>query len=250
MVKQALLFPYFALYSKHSLDRGLGNGSRIWRKTHHKYSTSTQDNLGIPWKRMMTNHPSKATPRMTLLKQELTENLHLTDTPNTFELDFTFVLDGTDHPLNQYGDSGSVKTFRSSCQPKTLSDNTSVEEEEERSSTAKHKAATAKGLKKIFHTPDDMSVNTLNSDNITQETSTLTDSETHPERAFAKMCLQNPDFWLVSYKATHKTPVKPQHRPNKRFLKMPLKVKAMRQKSNVASQRRNRTHVGTVSNEA
>jgi hypothetical protein len=126
--------------------------------------------------------------------QELTENLHLTDTSNTFDLDLTFVLDEEAHPTNQYGDTGSVRSFRSSCQPNISIELESSDKEDETSKGARANQANTDSNKP--NKPSDMSINTDTSNTEAQETSTITDSTLNTELAFEKMCLQNPEFLL------------------------------------------------------
>jgi len=121
---------------------------------------------------------------------ELSERLHLsseksTDKGNAFDLDLSFMVDN-ENPKNQYGDSGSVKLFRSTCQPKKPIDITSKEEDEE----AQDDKEASKQPTKTTNIPEDLSVNTSQ----TQERSTISDYTANPEQAFARMCIQNPDF--------------------------------------------------------
>jgi hypothetical protein len=141
---------------------------------------------------------------------ELSESLNISSAKQTekgdvFDLDLSFMLDD-DNPKNQYGDSGSVKTFRSACRSKKpidIPDSSDEEDEEDKDSdeTKTPKRAyrnssklddppKTKDKKTEGKSPGDMSVDTSQ----TQETSTISDSMANPEQAFASMCIQNPDF--------------------------------------------------------
>jgi hypothetical protein len=132
---------------------------------------------------------------------ELSERLNLvsgkdTEKGDLFDIDLSFMLDD-ENPKNQYGDSGSVRTFRSACRPKKTIDMTGTSDEEESdqdSDQAKHegKSTQEKNTSKEqeIDSPGDMSVDTSQ----TQETSTLSDSMNDPEQAFKNMCIKNPDF--------------------------------------------------------
>jgi hypothetical protein len=141
--------------------------------------------------------------------QELSESLNIASGKNNgkgdaFDLDLSFMLDNEENPKNQYGDSGSVKTFRSACRPKKPRDTNSSDEEEDkgvdiheasnpqqndRSNNSEQEKRSKKKPPELT-SPRDMSVDTSQ----TQETSTISDSTANPEHAFAQMCLQNPDF--------------------------------------------------------
>jgi hypothetical protein len=120
-----------------------------------------------------------------------------TENGDKFDLDLSFMLEDQ-HPKNQYGDSGSVKTFREQ-DDKTIEIDSSSDEEsnndksKEADKTRKNKESHQETGKepKPTQSPGNMSVDTSNN---TQETSTLSDSMVNPEQQFAKMCLQNPDF--------------------------------------------------------
>jgi hypothetical protein len=68
---------------------------------------------------------------------ELSESLNISSQRNTgkgdvFDLDLSFMLDDQNPPKNQYGDSGSVKTFRSTCRsekPIDIADSSSDDED-------------------------------------------------------------------------------------------------------------------------
>jgi hypothetical protein len=137
--------------------------------------------------------------------QELSETLNISSTMDKgqgdlFDLDLSFMLDD-DNPNNQYGDSCSVKSFRSTCQPKRAIEKADSDEEtdyeQEKEDNRKKKAklkSTKEEIKKREaykqginmtnkqgKSPEDMSVDT----SYTQETSTITDSMSNPELAFA-----------------------------------------------------------------
>ena len=130
--------------------------------------------------------------------QELSESLNISSAKNTdkddvFDLDLSFMLDD-ENPKNQYGDSGSVKTFRSACRSKKpIHINSSSDEEEDSDEERKRQYETT-SQKQSRATegkrPGEMSVDTSQ----TQETSTISDSTANPEQAFARMCIQYPEF--------------------------------------------------------
>jgi BRCT domain type II-containing protein len=94
------------------------------------------------------------------------------------------------NPKNQYGDSGSVKTFRSTCRAKKPIDITNSSDEEEDSEDNRKNDHRKLAHKKS--SPGNMSVDTSQS---TQATSTISESlSSNPEQDFARMCVQNPDF--------------------------------------------------------
>jgi hypothetical protein len=120
--------------------------------------------------------------------QELSENLHLTDTSNTFDLDLTFVLDDDARPTNQCGDTGSVRSTRSCCQPKISIELASSDEEEE---TETSKEARVKNLNtdtsNPMNKPSNMSINTD-----TKATLQLK----RPARLQTLLLIQNSEFLL------------------------------------------------------
>jgi hypothetical protein len=131
---------------------------------------------------------------------ELSESLNLSSAKSTekgdaFDLDLSFMLDD-ENPKNQYGDSGSVKSFKSTCQSKRPIDITSSDEEDDDDSDDMNHFIPATQIRKKhnkpieMHIPEDLSVDTSQ----TQEPSTISDSMANPELAFARMCIQNPDF--------------------------------------------------------
>jgi hypothetical protein len=126
---------------------------------------------------------------------ELSESLNISSTKTTekgdaFDLDLSFMLDD-ENPKNQYGDSGSVKSFQSTCQSKRPIDITSSDEEDDYSVEDDNNRVRQKQTKTFDrHVPEDLSVDTSQ----TQEPSTISDSLANPEHAFARMCIQNPDF--------------------------------------------------------
>lgn len=129
--------------------------------------------------------------------QELSEQLNLSSAKSTekgdaFDLDLAFMLDH-DNIKNQYGDSGSVKSFRSACQPKNSVDLTSSDEEEESDTDVEDAAAIVVKKKETpdeGNVPEDLSVDTSQ----THETSTISNSMANPEHEFARMCMQNPEL--------------------------------------------------------
>lgn len=105
------------------------------------------------------------------------------------------------NPKNQYGDSGSMKTFCSTCGSKKASDisgssdeiddsdkdsDNSTKDDQHNKCTSTHAYNASDG-----RSPDGMSVDTSQ---MTQETSTISDSMSNPEQAFARLFIQNPDF--------------------------------------------------------
>jgi hypothetical protein len=57
------------------------------------------------------------------LVHEFEEHLNMTDVPDTFHVDIKFVFDEADAAGNQFGDTGSVNTFRSLCHSLYIKDN-------------------------------------------------------------------------------------------------------------------------------
>jgi hypothetical protein len=96
-----------------------------------------------------------------------------------------------------------VKTFKSACRSKEPTETTRNSGEDtdvdEDSDSTKNKSddrnrkpgKIPKGKEMMTDiSPQDISVDTSQ----TQETSTISDSMANPEQAFARMCIQNPDF--------------------------------------------------------
>jgi hypothetical protein len=125
---------------------------------------------------------------------ELSESLNISSAKNTgekgdaFDLDLSFMLDVAENPKNQYGDSGSVKTFKSTCKKPIDVDSSDDEDEEEEEDDSKK---TTPKEKEKTEGPGEISITSQ-----TQETSTISDSMANPEQAFAKMCLQNPELLM------------------------------------------------------
>jgi hypothetical protein len=107
----------------------------------------------------------------------------MTDVPNTFHVDIKFVFDETDEAGNQFGDSGSVKTFRSLCHSLYNKDN---HDDDSRANDESESDRLANRKRR----PGEMSIESES----TQATSTLTDSTNNPEEAFLKLCQANPNL--------------------------------------------------------
>jgi hypothetical protein len=122
------------------------------------------------------------------LVQELQEHLNLSDAPANFHVDIKFVFDETDQATNQYGDSGSVKTMRSTCvkQPYTKDEVKEVEASECEKQAEIHKTnSTTKETN-----PAEISVD----GGSTKATSTLTDYTSNSEEALRKLFQANPEL--------------------------------------------------------
>jgi hypothetical protein len=131
--------------------------------------------------------------------KELSERFNISsgnkeDKGDKFDLDLSFMLED-ENPKNQYGDSGTVATFRD--KDKVIEIN-SDEEEEPANDKEDEVQKKVKGSSSEQQSKDEsteaihgtMSVDTSQ----TKETSTLSDTTANTEQAFERMCLQNPDL--------------------------------------------------------
>jgi len=135
--------------------------------------------------------------------KELSEQYNITsgsnDKGDKFDLDLSFMLED-EKPKNQYGDSGSVKTFRE--KDKVIEIESSDEEddpvENKEEEVQTNNDESNKNLTTSKSTPKEKPTETVHGtmsvDTSQTKESTLSDSMTNPEQAFARMCLQNPDF--------------------------------------------------------
>jgi hypothetical protein len=117
------------------------------------------------------------------LVHKLEEHLNMTDVPDTFHVDIKFVFDEADAAGNQFGDTGSVKTFRSLCHSLYNKDN----HDEYSTDNDASEADLPVNRKRC---PGEMSIESAS----TQATSTLTGSTNNPEEAFLKLCQANPNL--------------------------------------------------------
>ena len=135
--------------------------------------------------------------------KELSERFNISsgnnDKGDKFDLDLSFMLED-EQPKNQYGDSGSVKTFREKDKVIEIG---SSDDEEDAPTTNKDeeiptKANESSNLISPKATPKEKPTETVHGtmsvDTSQTKESTLSDSMKNPEQAFARMCLQNPDF--------------------------------------------------------
>jgi hypothetical protein len=102
-----------------------------------------------------------------------------------FEFDINFLIDENARPNNQYGDTGSVKTFRSACNeiPDDLTDDGSAVSSEFDKANSKAKSRSS--------SPDSLTIDTAEE---TQTTSTLTADTKGMEHSLEQMMLNNPDL--------------------------------------------------------
>jgi hypothetical protein len=117
-------------------------------------------------------------------------DLHNVDTTvsgDGFEFDLAFVISESNlnEAPNQFGDSGSVKTFREECQTKDTTP-TMV--------TEKHPKAGALSTNAHTPPPDDMTVDADDSDSFTREPSTITDATEDVEKSLEAMMISHPDL--------------------------------------------------------
>jgi hypothetical protein len=151
---------------------------------------------------------------------ELSESLNISSEKNkdgekgdAFDLDLSFMLDD-ENPKNQYGDSGSVKTFKSACQAKKTidllsSDEETDEEKDKEEGKDEPKIAAKSNKGEGNEGPRGLSIDTSTAtqetSTLTQDTSTISES-TNPEQAFAQMCIQNPDLLAKYLKSKSEQP--------------------------------------------
>jgi hypothetical protein len=124
-------------------------------------------------------------------------NVDTTVSSDGFEFDLAFIIseDLLNEAPNQFGDSGSVKTFREECQTNEVT---------KRMDTEKHPKASS-STKELDSTPDDMIVDSDgdnptmtveddDGDNSTREPSTITDATEDVEKSLEALMLSHPDL--------------------------------------------------------
>jgi hypothetical protein len=105
---------------------------------------------------------------------------------NGFEFDINFIIDEAPQPKNQYGDTGSVKTFRSACKATGQDDS-----QDDDSATSLAQAAPAAKPSSCSPSPDSLTIET---DNETQATRTITADTKGMEYSLEQMMISHPDL--------------------------------------------------------
>jgi hypothetical protein len=118
-------------------------------------------------------------------------DLHNVDTTvlgNGFDFDLAFVIseEKLNEVPNQFGDSGSVKTFRKECQTKDTTPRMM--------DTEKHPNATREASTTHTPSPDDMTVDANDIDSFTREPSTITDATEDVKKSLEAMMISHPDL--------------------------------------------------------
>jgi hypothetical protein len=118
-------------------------------------------------------------------------DLHNVDTTvsgDSFKFDLAFVISESNlnEAPNQFGDSGSVKTFREECQTKDMAPTMMV--------TEKHPNARVSSTSAHTPPPNDMTVNADDSNSLTREPSTITDATEDIEKSLKAMMISHPEL--------------------------------------------------------
>jgi hypothetical protein len=116
-------------------------------------------------------------------------NVNTTVSGDGFEFDLAFVIseDNLNDAPNQFGDTGSVKTFREECK---------TEDTFPMVDTEKHPNArpTPSSTNAHVQAPDDMTVDADESDSFTREPSTITDATEDVEKSLEALMISQPEL--------------------------------------------------------
>jgi hypothetical protein len=105
---------------------------------------------------------------------------------NGFEFDINFIIDETPQPKNQYGDTGSIKTFWSACKE-------TGQDEPPNNNSATSLAPATPAVKPSPRNPSLDSL-TIETDNETQATSTITADTKGMEYSLEQIMISHPDL--------------------------------------------------------